>query len=99
MITSFPLFENKFSRYMQALSPKTTIDSRFIFSKSAKTLNFCPSKISSYAVFMDVNMLTLGSCSSIYSYMYKDELLVMYLSMLSPSYPFQYGEGGYIVGI
>ena len=56
MITSFQLFANKFSRYIQALSPiyylKTIL--RFLFLRIGqnprKPRNFCPSKISSYTV-------------------------------------------------
>ena len=62
MITSFQLFANKFSRYIQVLSPiyylKTI--SRFLFSRIGqnprKPRNFCPSKISSYTVAYSVTV-------------------------------------------
>ena len=57
MITSFQLFANKFSRYIQAVSPLYYLKtiSRFLFSRIGqnprKPRNFCPSKISSYTVY------------------------------------------------
>ena len=70
MITSFQLFANKFSRYIQALSPiyylKTI--SRFLFLRIGqnprKPRNFCPSKISSYTVdkLLGSSTIQIESC-------------------------------------